>query len=77
GGRAFITAEGFPGVRWPATVEEVPQIVVTRQLRPQDPGRPTDSGVVLVKLALPEPTPLRLGQRVEVRIPTDANSAAP
>ncbi|HEY2587457.1 MAG TPA: efflux RND transporter periplasmic adaptor subunit [Tepidisphaeraceae bacterium] len=75
GGRAFVTAEGFPGVRWPATVEEVPQVVVTRQLRPQDPGRPTDSGVVLVKLALPEPTPLRLGQRVEVRIPSDANSA--
>jgi HlyD family secretion protein len=68
GHRAFITAEGYPGVRWPATVEEVPPIVVTRQLRPQDPGRPTDSGVVLVKLALSDPTPLRLGQRVEVRI---------
>jgi HlyD family secretion protein len=72
GRRAFVTAEGFPGVRWPATVEEVPPVVVTRQLRPQDPGRPTDSGVVLVKLALPEPIPLRLGQRVEVRIPADA-----
>jgi RND family efflux transporter MFP subunit len=65
---AFVTAEGFPGVRWPATVEEVPQVVVTRQLRPQDPGRPTDSGVVLVKLALQSPAPLRLGQRVEVTI---------
>jgi RND family efflux transporter MFP subunit len=72
GRRAFVTAEGFPGIRWHAIVEEIPQVVVTRQLRPQDPGRPTDSGVILVKLALPEPTPLRLGQRVEVRIPTDA-----
>lgn len=76
---AFVTAEGFPGVRWPATVEEVPQVVVTRQLRPQDPGRPTDSGVILVKLALETPAPLRLGERVEVTIqpgsttPTDAN----
>lgn len=68
GAKAFITAEGFPGVRWPATVEEVPQVVVTRQLRPQDPGRPTDSGVVLVKLALQHPAPLKLGQRVEVTI---------
>jgi RND family efflux transporter MFP subunit len=65
---AFVTAEGFPGVRWAATVEQVPQVVVTRQLRPQDPGRPTDSGVVLVKLARQSPAPLRLGQRVEVTI---------
>lgn len=65
---AFVTAEGFPSVRWPATVKEVPQVVVTRQLRPQDPGRPTDSGVILVKLALESPAPLRLGQRVEVTI---------
>jgi hypothetical protein len=65
---AFVTADGFPGVRWPATVEEVPAVVVTRQLRPQDPGRPTDSGVVLVKLALLGPAPLKLGQRIEVTI---------
>jgi RND family efflux transporter MFP subunit len=65
---AFVTAEGFPGVRWPAIVEEVPQVIVTRQLRPQDPGRPTDSGVILTKLALQSPAPLRLGQRVEVTI---------
>lgn len=71
---AYVTAEGFPGVRWPAVVEEVPQVIVTRQLRPQDPGRPTDSGVILTKLALQSPAPLRLGQRVEVTIeagPTD------
>lgn len=65
---AYVTAEGFPGVRWPAVVEEVPQVVVTRQLRPQDPGRPTDSGVILTKLALQSPAPLRLGQRVEVTV---------
>lgn len=65
---AHVTAEGFPGIHWWATVEEVPQIVVTRQLRPQDPGRPTDSGVVLVKLSFLSPTPLKLGQRVEVTI---------
>lgn len=74
GAKAFVTAEGFSGARWPAIVEEVPQVVVTRQLRPQDPGRPTDSGVVLVKLALQSPAPLKLGQRVEVTIQPDASS---
>lgn len=77
---AFVTAEGFPDVRWPAIVEEVPQVVVTRQLRPQDPGRPTDSGVILVKLALESPVPLRLGQRVEVTIQpasSTSNDGAP
>ena len=73
--QAYVTAEGFTGARWPATVEEVPQVVVTRQLRPQDPGRPTDSGVVLVKLALQAPAPLRLGQRVEVTIQPDTAGA--
>lgn len=65
---AYVTAEGFPGIHWWSRVEEVPQVVVTRQLRPQDPGRPTDSGVVLVKLSFLSPTPLKLGQRVEVTI---------
>lgn len=77
--KAYVTAEGFSGTRWPAVVEEVPQVVVTRQLRPQDPGRPTDSGVILVKLALDTPAPLRLGQRVEVTIepgPTPPNPSA-
>ena len=75
GQRASVTAEGYAWARWRAVVEEVPQVVVTRRLRPQDPGRPTDGGVVLVKLALQTSTPLRLGQRVEVTIEPDANAA--
>ena len=39
-----------------------------RRIRPEDPGRPTDSRVMLVKIAMAEPTPLKLGQRVEVEI---------
>ncbi len=63
-----ITAEGFPGRVWRGRVEEVPDVVVGRNLRPEDTGRPVDVRVLLVKIALLEHTPLKLGQRVEVRI---------
>jgi multidrug efflux pump subunit AcrA (membrane-fusion protein) len=68
GSLASVTAEGYPGVQWKARVEEIPDSIVTRHLRPQDPGRPTDTGILLAKLAFLEPTPLRLGQRVEVKL---------
>ena len=42
--------------------------VVGRRLEPQDPGKPEDTRLLLVKVALLEPTPLRLGQRVEIGI---------
>jgi HlyD family secretion protein len=65
---ATITAEGYPGRRWRGAVEEVADSVVARQSRPQDPGRPADTRVLLVRVAFLEPTPLKLGQRVEVEI---------
>jgi HlyD family secretion protein len=68
GGEVRITAEGYRDASWRGTVEEVPDTVVPRRIRPEDPGRPTDSRVMLVKIALSEPTPLKLGQRVEVEI---------
>jgi RND family efflux transporter MFP subunit len=63
-----VTAEGFAGRSWKGTVEEIPDAVVGRRLKPQDPGRPSDTRVLLVKVALGEGTPLKLGQRVEVEI---------
>jgi len=68
GSMATVTAEGYPGRQWRAKVQEIPDQVVSRHLRPQDPGRPTDTGVLLVKLVLLDSAPLKLGQRVEVRI---------
>ena len=68
GSRATVSAEGYPDLTWRAKVEEIPVTVVGRHLRPQDPGRPVDTGVLLVKLNLLDPTPLKLGQRVEVRL---------
>ena len=63
-----ISAEGFPQSAWRGKVEEIPHVVVGRRLRPEDPGRPADTRVLLVKIALLEPTPLKLGQRIEVEI---------
>jgi RND family efflux transporter MFP subunit len=68
GGEVRITAEGHADRSWRGLVEEIPDTVVPRRIRPEDPGRPTDSRVLLVKIAMAEPTPLKLGQRVEVEI---------
>jgi len=63
-----IMAEGWDGQSWKGEVEEIPDTVVGRRLKPQDPGKPEDTRVLLVKIAFQETTPLKLGQRVEVRI---------
>jgi HlyD family secretion protein len=68
GAVATIRAEGYEGKSWRAIVEEIPDQVVPRQLRPLDPARPVDTRVLLVKVRPSEALPLRLGQRVEVEI---------
>ncbi|MFN7942344.1 MAG: efflux RND transporter periplasmic adaptor subunit [Thermoanaerobaculia bacterium] len=68
GAPVVVTAEGFDGERWRGTVEEIPVAVSGRKLKPQDPGKPQDTRVLLVKIRLEEPTPLKLGQRAEVEI---------
>jgi HlyD family secretion protein len=65
---ATITAEGYPDRRWRGEVEEIADAVVARRLRPEDPGRPGDTGVLPVKIAFREPCPLKMGQRVEIVI---------
>jgi RND family efflux transporter MFP subunit len=63
-----VTAEGFTGQSWHGKVEEIPDTVTSRRIKPQDPGRPSDTRVLLVKIALGEPVPVKLGQRVEIEI---------
>ncbi len=67
GSEAEITAEGFTTL-WKGRIEEIPDSVGPRRLKPQDPGKPSDTRVLLVKVALAEPTALKLGQRVEVTL---------
>lgn len=71
-----VTVEGVADQRWRGVVEEIPDTVVSRRLRPLDPGRPTDTRVLIVKIALAEPTPIKLGQRVELTIGGAGGAAA-
>jgi hypothetical protein len=49
-------------------VEEIPDAVTGRKVKPQDPARPTDTRVLLVKVALAGHEGLKLGRRVEIDI---------
>jgi RND family efflux transporter MFP subunit len=68
GASVRITADGFPGQSWKGRVEEIPDSVTLRRLKPQDPSRPTDTRILAVKVAFAEKTPLRLGTTVELAI---------
>ena len=67
GDGVIVEAEGFDR-SWIGVVEEIPDAVVNRRLKPQDPAKPIDARVLLVKVAFGEATPLKLGQRVEVKV---------
>jgi len=67
GAPVSVLAEGYERP-WRGTIEEIPDTVINRRLKPQDPSKPIDTRVLLVKVAFAEATPLKLGQRVEVRI---------
>jgi HlyD family secretion protein len=71
-----IRAEGYDGQEWRGRVEEIPDSVVGRQLKPQDPTKPIDTRVLLVKVAFAGHTPLKLGQKVEVGIGPEATENA-
>lgn len=68
GQQVEITAEGYDGQQWRGRVEEIPNTVERRQIKPQDPAAPTDTRVLLLKIALLEKTPLKLNQRVQVAV---------
>jgi RND family efflux transporter MFP subunit len=68
GAPVTISAEGYGTASWKGHVEEIPDAVTSRRLKPQDPARPSDTRVLLVKIALDGPVPVKLGQRVEVQV---------
>lgn len=71
GADVTITADGYPGHSWRGRVEEIPDSVTLRRIKPQDPSRPTDARVLAVKVAFSEPSPLKLGTTVDLRIAAD------
>jgi HlyD family secretion protein len=68
GAPVVVSAEGYGSKTWKGTIEQIPDGVVGRRLKPEDPGKPTDTRVLMVKIALDEPTPFKLAQRVQVSI---------
>jgi RND family efflux transporter MFP subunit len=68
GAPVSIRCDGYPGRTWQGRVEEVPASVTLRHLKPQDPGRPTDTRILAVKVAFAEPNPLKLGTTVELQV---------
>jgi HlyD family secretion protein len=68
GAEVALSVEGLPGRSFRGRVSEIPDEVVPRQLKPEDPGRPSNTRVVRAKIVLLEAAPLRLGQRVELAI---------
>jgi HlyD family secretion protein len=67
GAEVTVRAEGDGGA-WSGTIEEIPDQVTPRKLKPQDPARPSDTRVLLVKIAVADAKGLKLGRRVDVEI---------
>lgn len=63
-----INVQGRGDQTYAGRIEEVADSVTLRRLKPQDPGRPTDTRIITVKIAFTEPNPLKLGTTVELRI---------
>lgn len=68
GAKVSIRVESESAKVYAGRIEEIPDVVVPRQLRPMDPANPVDTRVLLVKVAPDGPLPLKLGQRVEIEI---------
>jgi len=68
GGAVTLTSDAFPGQVWRGRIEEVGEVVRTRRLKIDDPTRPSDIRVLPVKVAFVEPTPLKLGTTVELKL---------
>lgn len=66
GAEVEIRADGFPGRSFRGHVEEIPDHVTLRRIKPQDPARPTDVRVLALKVAFDERTPLKLGSTVDL-----------
>jgi HlyD family secretion protein len=63
-----INVQGRGDQTYAGRIEEVADSVTLRRLKPQDPGRPTDTRIITVKIAFTEPNPLKLGTTVELKI---------
>jgi len=63
-----ITAYAYPGKVYKGRVEEIAQYVGKREIKPNNPAINLGLKIIQVKIAFLEPTPLKLGMTVDVRI---------
>jgi RND family efflux transporter MFP subunit len=80
GASVTIRTEGLPGKSWHGSIEEIPDALVKRRIRPLDPSRPTDTAVLLAKVSMPGGTGLKLGQRVGLEVgeaPAETTASVP
>jgi multidrug resistance efflux pump len=68
GDEAQISSYAFPGEFFRGRVEELADYVGKRELKPNNPAVNLGLKILQVKIALLEPTPLKLGMTVDVRI---------
>ena len=73
---ALLRAEGMDK-GYSGVVVSISERVTRKHLIPEDPSRPTDTGVVRVKIVSAESLPFKLGQKVDVRIDTSRTIALP
>lgn len=65
-----ISAYAYPGKVYKGRVEEIAHYVGKREIKPNNPAVNLGLKIIQVKIALLEPTPLKLGMTVDVRIST-------
>jgi multidrug resistance efflux pump len=63
-----ITSNSYPGTAFAGTVREIAHYAGARRIRPSNPAVNLGLKVVQVKIELQQPTPLRLGMTVDVKI---------
>lgn len=68
GDGAQVTCGAYPGKTFKGSVREIADYAGVRKIRPRDPSANLGLKVLQVKIGMQEPTPLRLGMTVDVKI---------
>jgi len=68
GDAAQVLSDAYPGIAYTGVIREIAHYAGARRIRPSNPAVNLGLKVVQVKIELQQPTPLRLGMTVNVRI---------
>jgi len=76
GDGAQVTSDAYPGRTFKGSIREIADYAGARKIRPRNPAANLGLKVLQAKIGMQEPTPLRLGMTVDVRIlPGSARSS--